>query len=472
VYRDPIELFDRHLYEKGGAVLHMLRGELGWERMKRALRVYVSDNATHNVETIDLVRAIERATGRNLRGFFAQWIDRGGHPEIEVRASWDAERSALSLEFEQKQTIDDEHPPYAFDIDAGFVAARPETIARDAGDGAIAGEQRVRLHVERAHETFVIACAVKPELIRIDPGAYLLCAMTYALGTEAHVRVLAGDPSVVARIRAAKALGKDASRAAEEALCAALTSEPFWGVAVEIAAVLGRARTAAAAAALVAATAHPHPKVRRAVADALGTYREAGVATALLGMRGDASYFVAASALTALGKTRDPRAFDALVAALGEPSWNETIANGALRGLAELADPRALEPLAAATRRDRPEPTRRVAVRALARHAALVDGARTAAVDALERALDDPAYLVRLATYAACETLEDPRVLPVLDRLATAELDGRLRRDATEAAMRIRAASKTPAELVRLREEVDRLRDDVNRLRDRAEVKA
>jgi aminopeptidase N len=470
VYRDPIELFDHHLYEKGGAVLHMLRGELGWERMKRALQRYVTDNATHNVETIDLVRAIERATGRNMRAFFAQWIERGGHPELEVRAEWDAERSTLTLEIEQKQTIDDEHPAYVFDLDAGFVAAVPGSIARDAGDGPAAGEQRVRLHVERAHESFVIACAAKPELIRVDPGAYILCTLTYALGTEAHANILKGDPSPTARIRAARALGKDAARSAHAVLAAALATEPFWGVAAEIASVLGGMRSDAARAALLAAAAHPHPKVRRAVADALGTYRDADVATALLKLRADASYFVSASALTALGKTRDSRAFDALTAALRVRSWNETIAAGAARGLAELADARALEPLLAAIGRDRPEALRRAAVGALARLATLVDGVRTAVVDALERALEDPAYLVRLATYAASETVNDARLLPALDRMATAELDGRLRRDATEAAMRVRAGTKTPPEVVRLREDVDRLRDDLNRLRDRTTV--
>ena len=470
VYRDPIELFDRHLYEKGGAVLHMLRGELGWERMKRALQRYVTDNARHNVETIDLVRAIERTTGRNLRAFFNQWIERPGHPEIEVRATWDAERCTLALEIEQQQAIDDERPAYAFDIDAGFVATVPTTIAIDAGDGPIAGEQRVRLHVERAHETFVIACATKPELIRIDPGAYVLCTLTYALGTEAHIAILSAEPSPTARIRAARALGKDAARSAQTALAAALSSEPFWGVAVEIASVLGGMRSEAARAALLGAAAHPHPKVRRAVADALGTYRDADVATALLTMRADASYFVSGTALTALGKTRDPRAFDALAAALRVRSWNATIAAGAARGLAELADARSLEPLLAAIGRDRPEALRRAAVGALARLATLVDGARTAVVDALERALDDPAYLVRLATYAACETLDDVRLLPVLDRMATAEHDGRLRRDATEAAMHVRAGAKTPPEVVRLREDLDRLRDDLNRLRDRTSV--
>jgi aminopeptidase N len=467
VYRDPIELFDRHLYEKGAAVLHMLRGVLGWERMKRALRQYVGDNATRNVETIDLVRAIERATGRNMREFFAQWIDRGGHPELEIRSSWDGERSALTIEIEQKQTIDDDRPPYVFDLDVGLVDGVPASIAPDAGDGPIAGEQRVRVHVERARESFVIACPVKPALIRIDPGAYLLCTLAYALGTESHAAILRGDPSPVARIRAARALGKDDARAAQRALADAMRDEPFWGVAVEIAAVLGKARAGYARAALLAALAHAHPKVRRAAADALGAYRDPGVAAALAAQRSDVSYFVVASALTALGKTRDARAFDALAAALREPSWNETIAAGAARGLAELADARALEPLTWASARERPEPLRRAAVAALARLGTLVDTVRTAAVDVLERSLDDPSYLVRLSTYAACETLGDARLLPVLDRLATAESDGRLRRDAAEAALRVRAAAKTPPELVRLREEVDRLRDDINRLRDR-----
>ena len=118
------------------------------------------------------------------------------------------------------------------------------------------------------------------------------------------------------------------------------------------------------------------------------------------------------------------------------------------------------------TSADRPEALRRAAVTALGKLGSLVDTTRTAVADALERALGDPAYLVRLSTYAACETLEDKRVLPALDRLATTELDGRLRRDATEAAMRVRAAATAPAELARLREDVDKLRLEINRMRE------
>src|SRR6185369_10788042 len=38
-YEEPIHLFDSHLYEKGGRVLHMLRHELGDELFWRSLRL-------------------------------------------------------------------------------------------------------------------------------------------------------------------------------------------------------------------------------------------------------------------------------------------------------------------------------------------------------------------------------------------------------------------------------------------------
>jgi aminopeptidase N len=467
VYRDPIELFDAHLYQKGGAVLHMLRGELGWERMKRALRRYVADNAQRSVETIDLVRAIEATTGRNLRGFFAQWIERGGHPELEFGYRWDAERSHALLTIAQKQTIDDTNRAYAFDIDVGFVPDAPSAPARDAGDGPLPGEKRVRLRVERATETFAIPLDAEPKLVRVDPGAYILGAATYALGTDMHARVLRGEPSVTARIRAARALAKDGSRVAREALATALRDDPFWGVAAEVATALGSSRAPSARAALLANVHHPHPKVRRAVASALGVFRDAETASALLGLGDDPSYFVVATSRAALGKTRDPRAFDALLTALATPSWNDAIAAGAASGLAELADERAFEPLVAAARPPNGEGLRRAATRALGRLGALVDPLRGRVADALERIVEDGSYLVRVSVYAAAETLGDARLLGTLDRLARLESDGRLRRDAAEAAIRVREAQRVPAEVATLREDVDKLRGELASLREK-----
>ena len=467
LFRDPIELFDRHLYEKGGAVLHMLRGLLGWDRMKRALRRYVRTNAQRNVETIDLIRAIEAETGRNTRRFFEQWVERGGHPQLEVAYRWDTERKTALITVAQKQTIDEANPAYTFELEVGFLAEAPVAIQPDFGEGPLPGETRVRLHVERAPQTFTVALEREPALIRVDPAGWVLSAWTSALGTDVHATILRAEPSPIARIRAAKALAKDGARVAREALAAALAQDPFWGVGVEIAAALGSSRAPSARAALLANVAHPHPKVRRAIAAALGRWRDAEVAGALLGMRGDPSYFVVASALHALGKTRDPHAFDALAAASETPSWSETIAAGALRGLGALADPRALPLLRDALRPDRLEPQRRAAVGALAELGMLVEAVRTEVVDAIESVLYDPAYLVRVAAFAAAERLGDARLLPALDRLAQTEDDGRLRRDAAEAAIRVREAQSKPAALAGLREEIDRLRVETRTLRER-----
>jgi aminopeptidase N len=467
LFRDPIELFDRHLYEKGGAVLHMLRGELGWDRLKRSLKRYVTENAQRNVETIDLVRAIEAETGRNMRRFFAQWVERGGHPQIDVSYGWDRDRKIARVTIVQNQPVDDENPAYVFDVELGFVDELPDAIRTDFGDAPLPGETRMRLTVDAKSRTFAVPLEREPALLRVDPSAWILSSWTSSLGTDLHVASLRGDPSPLARIRAAKALAKDGNRAAREALARALAHDPFWGVGVEVAAALGKSRAPSARATLLRNIGHAHPKVRRAVADALGNWRDEEVATALLSLRDDPSYFVVGSALRALGKTRDARAFDALVGGLETPSWSETIGAGAARGLGALADERALPVLEAALRTDRPEPLRRAAVAAIAQLGTLVDATRTRAVEAVERALTDSAYLVRVSAYTAAEKIGDARLLPTLDRLAVAEDDGRLRRDAAEAAIRVREEQTKPAELALLREELDRLRAESQTLRER-----
>jgi aminopeptidase N len=323
------------------------------------------------------------------------------------------------------------------------------------------------LHVERAPQTFAVALERAPNLVRIDPEAWILSAWTSKLGTDVHAAILRGDPSPIARVRAAKALAKEGGRVARETLAHALAHDPFWGTAVEVASALGSSRAPSARETLLDGVGHAHPKVRRAVADALGHWRDEGVADALLGMRDDRSYFVVAAALHALGKTRSPRAFDALVRGIATPSWNETIASGAVRGLGALAEARALPVLREALEPARPESLRRAAVTAIGQLGTQVDAVRTEVVDAIERALRDRSHLVRVAAFAAAKRLGDRRLLPALDQLAESADDARLRRDAAEAAIRIREEQTKPAAVVELREELDRLRAEFRTLRER-----
>jgi aminopeptidase N len=470
-YRDPIEIFDRHLYDKGCAVLHMLRGELGDARFWRSIRGYVASNQQRSVETIDLIRAIEDATGRNLRGFFDQWIFRGGHPDLEVSATWDEKRKAMTVTIDQKQRVDDAHPPFRFDVDLGFVAAAPATPPANAGSGALPGERRIRVSVERAHETVTVPLDFEPKLVRFDPGAFTLGSIVYKLGAELAAATLHGDPDVVARVRAARELAKDGSATARDALRVAFESDPFWGVLSEAAAALGATRAPWARTLLIEALAHTNPKVRRAAANALGNFRDEDSAAALIGAaQSDASYFVRGAALASLGKTRDPRAFDVLARAVKEHTWNSTVEAGAVHGLSELADARGVPLVLEAVRPENDEGLRRAAVHSIGRFGQLVDSERTRAVAAVEERLDDELLLVQLSAIAAAEGLGDARLLTALDRLSYAAADGRVRRDAMEAAIRVREASKVPAAVSAMRGDIDGLREEHQKLREKIET--
>jgi aminopeptidase N len=453
-YSAPIDIFDRHLYQKGGAVLHMLRGELGDARFWRAIARYVGDNARRSVETIDLIRAIETATGRNVRGFFDQWVFRAGHPELEIGVAWDERRSMATLTIDQKQTIDAERPPYRFDVEVAF------------------DDRRISARVERAHETIAVPLDSPPRLVRFDPGAFVLANVKYKLGVDFSAAALRDDPSVVARIRAGRELANEGGREARSAIESAFAREPFWGVLAELAAAVGATRTPWARDLLIHALSHPHPKVARAAAAAVGNYRDADSAAALLAASHHVSYLVRAAALTALGKTRDERAFDALAGAAARRTWNGTVEAGAIHGLAELDDARAAQPILDACDVRNGEGVRRAGVVALARLATLVDSERPRAVDAIAHLLDDEEFMVAISAIAAAESLGDARLLPALDRLAQRGVDGRLRRNAAEAAMRIRRGAKVPAQVRLLRDDIDELREEQRRLQEKIEALA
>jgi aminopeptidase N len=73
------------VYPKGSNVISMLTYVLGDEEWKRSLAHYLKKHAYSNVETNDLVQAIQDKTGRDLNWFFDQWVYRGGEPKYAVK---------------------------------------------------------------------------------------------------------------------------------------------------------------------------------------------------------------------------------------------------------------------------------------------------------------------------------------------------------------------------------------------------
>ena len=70
-------------YNKGAAVLHMLRGIIGDDNFFRTLKEYLAEpGLSYNVAvTQDFQRIAERVSGQNLNYFFQQWIYGAGYPK-------------------------------------------------------------------------------------------------------------------------------------------------------------------------------------------------------------------------------------------------------------------------------------------------------------------------------------------------------------------------------------------------------
>ncbi|WP_345893750.1 M1 family aminopeptidase [Nocardioides sp. TF02-7] len=80
--------FDMITYAKGAAVLKQLVAWVGLEPFLAGLREYFRDHAYANTEFVDLLTALEKASGRELSGWAQEWLQTAGvntvTPEFEL----------------------------------------------------------------------------------------------------------------------------------------------------------------------------------------------------------------------------------------------------------------------------------------------------------------------------------------------------------------------------------------------------
>ncbi len=458
VYHEPIDLFDRHLYEKGSLVLHMIRTVLGDVLWRKAIRLYVSKHRSTNVTTPDLQRAIESATGRNIDWLFDEYVYRGGHPAFKIAYDWDDAAKQAKLNVTQTQ---DEKDSSIFRL--------PVTIDFTT-DGKL---QSFNVEISEKVHNFFFSLPAKPQMVRFDPGHQMLKTVDFKRGKDMLLYQLKNDDDAVGRIDAAKELAKLGTREVVAALKEAVQKDAFWAVQSEAARALGGMRTEAARDALLDCLRVRHPKARRGVVQALGQFRhDEAVAAALEAIlrKGDASYYVEGAAAHALGQTRSPRAFDVLSkVAMKKESLNDVIRANALTGMAELKDERALPIALEWTRLGKSNPVRGVATAMLGRLGQLSERAKSDAHDRLVELLPDDWLRVRLNAIAALVELKDPKAVGELERTRARELDGRVIRSAREAMRRLREGADKGEEIKKLREDFDKLSEENRTLKDRVE---
>lgn len=157
------KLFDEAAvtYNKGGAVLHMLREQVGDEFFWKALNVYLNRHKFGSVETPDLIQAMEETSGQELNWFFDQWVYATGHPKLDVKRVYSVRKKTLTLTVTQTQKIDPLIPSaFKLPIDLEVKTAR--------------GTTSQKIDVAKRVQVFTIKVDAKPTATNFDPAGKLV----------------------------------------------------------------------------------------------------------------------------------------------------------------------------------------------------------------------------------------------------------------------------------------------------------
>jgi aminopeptidase N len=161
VIREEANLFDllnRNNYEKGGWVLHMLRGLLGDEMFFDGIRAYYGRYLHQTALTEDFQGVMEEVSGQDLDWFFRQWLFEPGYPMLQISYEWDEAGRELVLAVDQIQ--DAAWPTFRFQTEVEI-----ETST---------GTTRTPVEISARRSVIRIESAENPRAVRFDPDAWVL----------------------------------------------------------------------------------------------------------------------------------------------------------------------------------------------------------------------------------------------------------------------------------------------------------
>jgi aminopeptidase N len=193
-YDDKEEMFDRHSYEKGGHVLHMLRNVVGDEAFFKSLELYLKTYAFQAVEIHQLRMAFESVTGLDMNWFFNQWFLSSGHPKLTFTYAYDKDTVIV---------IADQH----HNTNQKLIYQLPFKI------GLWLGNEVVYKYVtlEKQRDTFKFYSKAIPDLIDADADRILLCTKQENKRLDEYIFQYQKHPKFLAKYEALQKI-KDAQK--------------------------------------------------------------------------------------------------------------------------------------------------------------------------------------------------------------------------------------------------------------------
>ncbi len=143
-------------YNKSAMVFLMLRDMLGRETFDRALQAFWREQRFHIASWMDLQRAFEAASGKDLSVFFDQWLTRAGAPVVRIAEAERAKSgSVASAHHRVKVTLEQAGPAYRLQV---------PVAVRTAG-----GQEFHTLDLEKTRQVYTLDVSARPLQVTLDP---------------------------------------------------------------------------------------------------------------------------------------------------------------------------------------------------------------------------------------------------------------------------------------------------------------
>jgi aminopeptidase N len=437
--RDPDDIYrddGGKVYYKGGWVLHMLRHQLSEKIFWDGVRNYLQGHRWGAVETGDLRRSLEEASGQDLEQFFEQWVYRHGVPRLDVQYHWNLASKQATVAIRQTQKIDTATPAFALPVDLYFKADGQEKI--------------ITVNLSGVRHEFTLPFAAEPSIFCVDPQGVLLKTLAMAVPRTMLRAQAEHGPTAVSRLTAVTQLATHSGSEVCDTLERVLKDESeFWMVRRAAALGLGKMQTEESLAALLRAEKQgiQQPRVLAGLVEALGGYVASpeAHATVLKHAQLEPKLYVQMAAVAALGRMRAaPALVEKSLLTLGLIAKGPTrraVRGAAIQALAALGDAIGHELLTVLAQPERHDELRQQMLPALGR-LGRQEKLRNATLMMLMQWLDDPDRSIQSASANALGQLGDPRSIADLERIRTSARGEAIREAAQRA---IAAIQQRPA---------------------------
>jgi aminopeptidase N len=211
-YHDREDMFDGVSYNKGGAILHMLRNYLGDDAFFAGLTDYLKTNEYGTGEAHQVRLSLEKVSGKDLNWFFNQWYFNSGHPTVSYTTTFEPVKKQV------KVTINQTQPGPAFQF----------PLAIDIYENGKPTRQNVWVSAKDKND-FTFNVTKNPDFINVNADGVVVGIFTDSKTPEQFLMQYQNSKEFLSRYKAVENAAETASKnpAALKTLTAALKDSNF-----------------------------------------------------------------------------------------------------------------------------------------------------------------------------------------------------------------------------------------------------